>query len=191
VQSVALISLVVALITSPINLLVDFLFEDVLRAPIKKAPPKKVDPSSGRQSGLVRRVREASQLVKSSSFYNRFAKLKKQAAVAFFSEPTRIIPSQLNQIHSQVSSFAPALCTNLQHAMSHSVKRSQSRLAALLAKQRRSDAHRTPKRIQVSEDYGLENVQVETRFGELSLEIAEQRKLLKKHQQESFDNLWG
>lgn len=192
-----IISFVVALFTAPVNLVVDFLFVDILSAPTIDSL-KKESSSRLSSSGLGNMFRRASTAVRKMSVVskNAFSRLRGDSEILMTT--TRVIPPRTKEAHDEAMECANDVIELARSRQDHRMKSINIRHSEFQAKKseryRKGAISKTLKNTTPHpEADNSENVheKVESLFSQLSNDITQQRKMLKRSQQEMFDNLWG
>ena len=233
--------------TAPINLMVDFLFVEVLSAPTIDSLKKESSKSSsiGRVLGQASKMaRHASVVVSKNalSTLNRLGDMTSKSTKSTEStesnnwseliSTTRVIPPRTKEAHDEAVECANDVINNAKSRLEDRSRLTKSRHEAFLKfqKSHKSDQHRRRTEIPTkpsetrpslllnrlstifkpsssfsSSSSSLKNnnnkkkvngvsmmeMNTNSLFDQLSDDINQQRRLLKKSQQEVFDNLWG
>jgi hypothetical protein len=199
----------VSIFTALINLVVDFLFVDILFAPtmdskkqeknlkvFRKAkfnkissplPPNSQGEENKQAINQTRRAEETtptpSPMVPHSS--SNFQRVKRMTLQKIQSgnlelETTRVLPSSTLQAHQLATLSANEIIDDRVSAIRNTLVR-QETIRRTSSKRRASFMKNIP----------LNEMSVDDQFVDLSVDIAEQRKELKRSQQEKYDEMWG
>lgn len=212
-----IISIYVSMFTAVINLLVDFLFVDILFAPTLDSKKKEVEskeahfkrgvpttsvtPSSRSVNDTVNSVTEFRSVVSlgNGSDSHNFGLTRMQSG-KFDLETTRVVPSSTHEAHSLAVLCVKDIIKDRDSEMKSSQsRRDLNRQSSSLFQQKRSlEKHRSELKVRgesskVKQNMSLmlDKTAVEDQFVDLSVDIIEQRKVLKRSQQERFDEMWG
>ena len=230
--------------TAPINLMVDFLFVEVLSAPTIDSLKKESSKSSsiGRVLGQASKMaRHASVVVSKNalSTLNRLGDMTSKSTKSTESNnwselisTTRVIPPRTKEAHDEAVECANDVINNAKSRLEDRSRLIKSRHESFLKSQKshKSDQHRRRTEIPTkpsetrsslllnrlstifkssssfsSSSSSLNNnnnnkkvngvsmmeMNTNSLFDQLSYDINQQRRLLKRSQQEVFDNLWG
>lgn len=190
-SSFILLSVIVAVFTAPVNLLVDFLF-DILFSPtadsIKVAAEESTVKKVGRRVSVgIRRASVAGQQIAEN--------LSRKARTSFIQafkndknvpENALVIPESAMEAQSlaytSMKDMISDIKTNNERVLD---RRKSAREASFKTKNRR-----TPTTVLAS-PIGKLNSPIEDLFNELCFDIVEQRRALKSSEQEEFDLAWG
>jgi hypothetical protein len=233
-----IISFVVALLTAPVNLIVDFLFVEVISAPTADSL-KKESLSSSR---LVSRSFAQAFRGGASDAANKAPKTKSKSKSKATNHlgreesrksenwtdmitTTRVIPPRTREAHDEAMECANAVIEDAKSRQDRRLTQTKSRHEAFSTRFHKSIRYRNTQKTQVSRSgsegswssslfssrsrirnvnpngngNGTGNgdvdpndlVDVESVFRQLTDDINQQRKLLKRSQQEAFDSVWG
>lgn len=233
-----IISFVVALMTAPVNLVVDFLFVEILSAPTVDSL-KKESRSSTSQSRIQKVIGQASKMVRKASVasmntLNNLGKLGNLNSNSPKTESdnwtelistTRVIPPRTREAHDEAVECANDVISNAKNRLedrsrltkqrhekflrSHSSQKSERRrkTEVPVSNNRTSGvrssffSRQLPSMLRLpssvvengsnGNNNGLMEMSTESLFEQLTNDINQQRRLLKRSQQEVFDNLWG
>lgn len=199
---IVVISVVVAVCTAPINLVVDFLFDDVLSAPTADAV--KLNEEDSALAGVGRHVDAAKVVLRRASVSVGNAVRMASAAVLprNVAEPKRItvaivVPRATTSAQSLAVSSTSHAFESFQAAQDkYETNRStflSDKLAtrSLVNNRRRYNSGDNPRVSQSPRAFPVLGNDIDTRFVQLSTEIIAQRRLLKPSAQELFDVRWG
>jgi hypothetical protein len=197
-----IISLVVALFTAPINSLVDFLFMEILCAPLAIHERAKNDNASTTTDELTKQ---------------RLGKRKKRQALTrktLFVDTVLVLPNIVTEAHSRVSLSArevvDAAKATLENQMEKSLMIRKRNTTLRKSHSKRNLNQQSSEEIRPSTALDGSTGKIEARKGgkddviaqmsqlsidelflDLRVDINEQRKALKRSQQDSYDALWG
>jgi hypothetical protein len=202
-----IISIYVSIFTALINLVVDFLFVDILFAPtmdstkqLNKSLPSQTNEQSSsphcddaEQAHQTRKVEApgappltpvASSSAKQFNGVKRLTLLKIQSGNLDL-ETTRVLPSATLKAHALAKLSVNDIIDERVSVIKQTLLRheTQRRASSLRA---RSKAKSTRKGA-----LNLNEMSVNDQFVDLAVDIAEQRKELRRSQQEKFDEMWG
>lgn len=194
--------------TAIINLFVDFLFVDILSAPTLDSTKhvkelKKSSSASAAPSNVVEdlNVPKAQAAVSTGSGINsRKLSLTKMQSGTFDLETTRVVPSSTREAHSlAVLCVKDMIKDRDSEIKSSQTRRDLHRQSSSLLKQKHSlEKHRSGLKIRGESSKVKHSVSlmsdkstVDEQFVDLTVDIIEQRKVLKRSQQERFDEMWG
>lgn len=210
--SMIVISVVIAILTTPVNLIVDFLCIDILTAPtaddIKLNAQENIAKKVGRRLSNVARRASNVTMDAVNSIVKKIEPKKRQTMVM---TKTMVVPGATKTAHSlasvSVKDFLYSAKQNNEEFVSHRVI---ERTAAMTVERARSErkqhinhsstigeiAHHggnfNPSAFEVHSKVGKGlNSSVQSKFLELSIDMKDQRKKLKPCEQEEFDNYWG
>ena len=215
-QSVVIISFVVALLTAPVNLVVDFLFVEVISAPTIDSMKKEKShsPTSSSVQTVIRRaahvVRKMS--VVSHEMLNQFTPKRSQSETwsdLISTTTTRVIPPRTKEAHDEAAECVNEVITTAKSRIDSRNTSMKSRYDSYMESHRKPDRDRNRRpteevptsttttsilrpsftspissKVKVKSD-------VEISFQQLTFQINQQRKLLKRSQQDGFDTIWG
>ena len=201
-QMIVVISVVVAVATAPINLVIDFLFDDVLSAPTADAV--KLNEESSAMGGIGRHVGAAKVALRRASVSVGNA-VRKASAAVLPSNPADakritvaiVVPRATKSAQTlAVSSTSHAFDTFQAAQDKYETNRStflSDKLAtrSLVNSRRRYNSGDNPRVTQASSVFPVLGSDIDSRFAQLSTEIIAQRRLLKPTAQELFDVRWG
>jgi hypothetical protein len=180
--------------TALINLLVDFLFVDILFAPtmdpklrknvLKEIPIQSLPPPSEQRPPTTTHPPVPVSLNQPSALSN----LKRLTVATMKSsnlnlQTTRVLPGTTKEAHTLARLSVRGILSDRISALQDTILRHDD--------QRRAITLKSKSRMRSSHSLSVSGFDVEEQFAELSGDIAEQRKLLKRNQQEKFDELWG
>lgn len=210
-QMIVLISILVAVATAPINLVVDFIFDDILSAPTADSAKLNAEPNAlqraGKQLNAARRasvnaVRRASVSLQAAIPARRESKKMINTAA------TRMIPE--STISAQ--SLANASVTEALGIFKESHQKYEDERKSILGHTTSKSMINTSRRTRQTRGAGAPAIEarnpvainamalpgttmfgysVDAQFAELSKEIIAQRRRLKPSEQEDFDIRWG
>jgi hypothetical protein len=216
-----IISIYVSIFTALINLVVDFLFVDILFAPTMKASNRGTNSKSlinapskpNKNSSPLRSISEAAGESKQS---NQTRRVEETTSRSTHLPPphaslTPVVPnpsSNLQRVKRLTLSTIPSGTLELETTrVLPSATLRAHRLARLSVKDiigdrvsairntlvRQETIRRTSSRRRASfmKSIPLNEMSTEDQFVDLTVDIAEQRKELKRNQQEKFDEMWG
>jgi hypothetical protein len=187
-----LISLLVALLTSPINLVLDFIFNAILFAPTLNIVSEAVSSDSREGTSPISRARGT--LRRTPAFNVRpIARREKSERALFFADTTRVVPPEVVSAHDTVSAYTADLVATAGSKVPLHSSLTKAKLDASYRKISKIETHkRATQRYQKDiSDLSLVDINTKEIFIRLKVEMEEQRKILKRNQQESFDFLWG
>jgi hypothetical protein len=195
--------------TALINLVVDFLFVDILFAPTmnstkretKLSPKLNQKVSVSKESSVA--VEKANEQVQqstsppapnsnstpltpvmkdSSSQFKRVTRhtLTKIQSGNLDLETTRVLPSSTLEAHELAKLSVNDIIDDRVSAIRQTLVRQET--------QRRASSRRS---VSFMKNIPLNEMSVDDQFVDLSVDIAEQRKELKRNQQDKFDEMWG
>jgi hypothetical protein len=208
-KTIVIISIYVSMFTALINLVVDFLFVDILFAPtmestkrekalqsLSATKPSKQSSSSPEQrqqprskANQTRKVEEVSArstpltpvVTHPSSRVKRLSQsLNKMQSGNLELETTRVLPSTTLEAHELAKISVSDMIGDRMSAIKTTLTRQET--------QRRASTRRS---VSFQKSIPLDEMSVADQFVDLSVDIAEQRKELKRNQQERFDEMWG
>ncbi|CAE7472509.1 unnamed protein product [Symbiodinium microadriaticum] len=209
IKAVVIISVVIAIFTAPVNLLVDFLFIEVLSAPSPDA--LKAASAESTVSRTVQRVSNVGRRV-SAAIVNTAGNIKVgarktilgTAAPKFDVDTTRLVPdaaaeAQILATHS-VGNLLDDARSNIDNR--ENLRRSQRQRASVVKVQKRQEqkqkkyavlSENSPSKQNLSRMMSLSvtDDKLQESFAELCVDMTEQRKVLKRSQQDGFDAMWG
>jgi hypothetical protein len=211
VQTTIVVSVLVAILTAPINLVVDFIFEDILLAPTaseEKMQEIRLRRISMHQQGtLGQAMRRASNVARRASaatvqavtharsnFIGRMTSRRQQSGDDLPSTEMKI-PDETSQAHAVAQASSQQLAHQIQ-------ERNEKRKRTMMRKRLRQesvepvgDEIRNPSSLMRMNTPSLSLVesmqQTEGRFGEFKSDLVEQRKLVKVSARSRFDEKWG
>lgn len=207
-----IISIYVSMFTALINLFVDFLFVDILFAPTIDSSKRDAETISdkgisaasketaGKALNSVTEVRDKLSIGDQSNVEPRKFSLTKMQSGKFDLETTRVVPSSTQEAHSLAVLCVKDLIKDRDSEMKSSQsRRDMNRQSSSLLKQKHSlEKHRgdlkargESSKVKKSVSLILDKTAVEEQFVDLTVDIIEQRKTLKRSQQERFDEMWG
>jgi hypothetical protein len=208
-QMIVLISIVVAICTAPINLVVDFIFDDILSAPTADSVKLAAEPNAlqraSKQVAAARRTSVAAIKRASVSMQAAVAPRRRQSSKLMTTTTTRVIPE--STISAQ--SLANASVTEALGIFKDSHQKYEDERSAILgtntsksfvsvSRRQRGKAAATATEVRPTiavaaamPGAGMFGSSVDARFAELSKEIIAQRRRLKPSEQEDFDLRWG
>jgi len=198
---IVIISVVVAVVTAPVNLLVDFLFIEILSAP--GADAVKIQ---SRESVMVRAAQRASAVGRrvsaiSAEAMNKLRKnvlMKSKSSLDFNSiQKTRVVPESMEEAHLLASVSIGDILHNVQEKLNSRVhtldkfrKESNTFKSKQILVQKRRSAQRRVSDVSESQ-FDSTDAAIDDLFLDFTVDLAEQRKHLKRNQRESFDSMWG
>jgi hypothetical protein len=212
-RSSLVIAIVVSIISAAINFVVDFLFIDVLSAP--NADTLKMQARESVVTRVVRRASNVGQRVSAVSAESVDAirkrlsmfQARKDSVGSFEIATTKVVPVAASDAHyiatASVSAFMDSAKEKLKSRYALSEERRRSSVE--LQQKKRVEKHRQTLRDRVNAPVSkkekvaiastssgdLYDLSVADTMVELEVDIASQRRLLKRTQQEGFDELWG
>jgi hypothetical protein len=177
---VVIISIYVSMFTAIINLLVDFLFVDILFAPTKQSKEKTqlAAPEPTTESSL-----DPSTKLKAKRLT---LKTMQSSKLDLDLETIRVLPSSTCNAHALAKLSVKEIMGDQVSAIKQTVLRHEDQRRAMTLKIK-SRAKLNLQTVTLPR-FGMD---LEEQFAVLSGDIAEQRKLLKRNQQEKFDEMWG
>lgn len=208
-------SVVVAMLTAPVNLLVDFIFEEILSAPTADSL-KQVQLMTARASGVRRVARTANAAVRrmSAATLSTLRTARGTVRDTLFKKPelkeTRLIPSGVIQSQASARFAAENLLVDAQdryrlidseresqrqHVMSvrgqRSLVREKYSARSAESSAESMDSIRVPVSLLSVPSEKEESWNVDDKFAEFEADLWDQRKALKIHEKDSFDMKWG
>jgi len=212
VQSVVIISIVIAMFTAPVNLLVDFLFIDVLSAPTVDSLKMKNEVSAlsnmARRASMVganvgRRLSTVGKRVAqvSGDTVKRVTQRNSFVRNTLRIETTRQVPDITAEAQALATVSAAEVMSDARrdHDQNLSLRKEQRSKSSvwkqrMLLEEKRKKSMKSSQRKKDGKSYAVplpDEVTHHDLFLELCVDITEQRRLLKRSQQESFDSMWG
>jgi hypothetical protein len=202
-KTIVIISIYVSMFTALINLVVDFLFVDILFAPTmestqrekafqslsiskqatKQVPSSQPELSPQAKANQTRKVEEVSSTSTPLTPVVTRASLRVKRlsqSVNLELETTRVLPSSTLEAHELAKISVSDMIGDRMSAIKNILTRQET--------QRRASTRRS---ISFQKHIPLNETSVADQFVDLSVDIAEQRKELKRSQQEKFDEMWG
>lgn len=202
-----LISFVVALLTAPVNLIVDFLFVEVISAPTVESLKKESLSSRVNSTAFAQVLRGAAHAVRKVSTISKTTpahQSRKSENWTGMITTTRVIPPRTREAHDEAMECANDVIEDAKLRQDRRLTQTKSRHEKYAAKSQKSIRFRQKVQVSNSGSRGssifrigngpvdsAETVDVEPIFRQLTDDINLQRKLLKSNQQEAFDYLWG
>lgn len=193
-QSCILLSIIVAIFTAPVNLLVDFLFHDLLFAPtadsIKVAAEESTLSKVGRRvSTNIRRASAVGVEIASNVAKKARSTFLKSGSEKLKLETTLVVPDSAAEAHMLAYTSGIELINEVKSANESVINRRKTeRSQSLLAKANRTTVQVNKRNLIIP---NRPKTSVDDLFNELVFDIVEQRRLLLKSEQEDFDNAWG
>lgn len=204
----------VALFTAPINLLVDFLFIEIISAPsadaLKTQNQSAVRRVMKRVSNAGRRISAASIQTAGALRKSIFGINRKTSVGKFEVDTTRVVPDSAAEAQILATQSVGALLDGAKRNINDRVsmrrtQRMQSKVMQVQAKHEAKEQRKYASFVGAkAEDHegsddtpvisggpALVDRKLREKFAELCVDIGEQRKLLKRSQQEGFDTMWG
>lgn len=246
VKTFVIISIYVSMFTALINLIVDFLFEDILSAPTMDSTKKNKSSSISLPSLLSKEkckekennfdenenenigeneTRPESSLSKETQIQSKLKSQKSQLEKPTIDklnsneikikprktildkikdvETTRLVPSSTQEAHElaviSVKEIIKDQISNIKKNMMNQDSRHKTsthlKQKSSLEKYRESLKYRGEsqkvKSTKLRSNRSIDEVALEEQFLELTVDIMEQRKELKRNQQDGFDEMWG
>lgn len=187
-----IMSVLVATFTAPVNIIIDFLFNEILSAPT--ADDEKKVALALQEGGRARQaLRRASNAVRraSAASLQAVTKVKSRAFSTFAIQSTRSIPKDTVAAQAEAAMLSEEFSRSAKIALDSSeeltqVKRSKSLETIRMRKQTRKTIARR-ENYQPDDGNGI----IEERMMEFEADLAEQRKVLKQSLREGFDLKWG
>lgn len=192
--------------TALINLVVDFLFVDILFAPTMNSTERetKLSPKLNQKSSVSKESSGAetkgnqqstsppapnskstplTPVMKDSS--SQFKRVTRHTLTRIQSgnldlETTRVLPSATLEAHELAKLSVNDIIDDRVSAIRQTLVRQET--------QRRASSRRS---VSFMKNIPLNEMSVDDQFVDLSVDIAEQRKELKRNQQDKFDEMWG
>jgi hypothetical protein len=200
IKAVVLVSIVVAILTAPVNFLVDFLFVDILSAQTEdevkaKANQRKLISQFANAANVVRRASLASSVkvneMRKSIVGREIVKIPEitSSAQILAVQSTNAILGDAQKRLSFLTDFREK---NRSQILVDRQKKNQERKQQVLDRERidtlsGSHGNRWGRIRQQSE----EEKEIVTRFSAFAVDVVDQRKLLKPKQRDRFDARWG
>ncbi len=209
----------VALLTAPVNLLVDFLFVEIISAPtmdsLKKEQSSLMENSVrkviGRASTVVRKMSVVSQSMMKhiqkktdSESTLRLEVSDKPDSWKNLISTTRVIPPRTKEAHAEAAECVNDVVSSAKSRMETRNTLMKSRYDSYvgshhkIGRQRRTEVEVIPtstllRTHQRERNKSISNVKVDVDglFERLTFHVNQQRKLLKRSQQDGFDQMWG
>jgi len=202
VRVIIIISIVVATITAPVNLLVDFLFIEILSAPTadslkvrnRESLVKRV---ARRSSAVGRRVSSVSTQALKSLRNSVLRKPRYSFGLTGNVPTTRMVPESAEEAHHIAS-------TSVREILQDVKAKIDTRVTTRDVRRKESDTFKSKKNLHEKRKYrqrsdsDVVNFQhdvsddtIDNIFFDLSVDITEQRRNLKNNQKEVFDTMWG
>ena len=204
----------VALLTAPVNLIVDFLFVEVISAPTMESLKKESLASRANSTAFTQVLQGDAHAVRKVSAISKTIpahQSRKSENWTGMITTTRVIPPRTREAHDEAMECANDVIEDAKLRQDHRLTQTKSRHEKYAAKSLQSN--RLRQKVQGSVTSGsrissilrvgngdgdgrgpvdsTETVDVEVIFRQLTDDINLQRKLLKRNQQEAFDYLWG
>jgi hypothetical protein len=195
-QTVIIMSVLVAMFTAPVNIVIDFLFNEILSAPT--ADDEKLQAQALQQGGRARQaMRRASNAVRraSAASLQAVSKVKSRTFSAFSIQSTLSIPKHTAAAQAEAAVLSDEFTRSAKMALDISeeatqVKRSRSLETIRLRRQSRQSIPGHQSRYQEGGGRGSSSI-MEERMMEFEADLTEQRKVLKPSLREAFDMKWG
>jgi hypothetical protein len=232
IKTLVIISIYVSMFTAFINLIVDFLFEDILfaptmdstkeekakdrilsmlqeskRKPVENNNKNKVDEESKKEVEKEEETRPGSSANQNprerrshAPLQPRSTLLVKMQSGKFDLETTRVVPSSTQEAHElAVISMKEIMQDQLSDIKKYTTSQEIRHKASLHLKQKSSlEKYRESLKsrgeswkVKSGVHRSVEEMALDEKFVELTVDIMEQRKALKRSQQDGFDEMWG
>jgi hypothetical protein len=207
---ILVISIVVAMFTAPINLLVDYLFVNILSAPTADALKVKLLHSNaikrvGEVGTKIRRLsvnaaRRASTTLQDAAGQISNTRRGKRISLIQFDEKneTRMIPDDTIRAQRLATASITQILHTIQDVQGNYEENRNALLLtstskSLVSTRNRSDieSFRNQSKVITSPNGWTSNSDVDDKYVRLLTEIGAQRKRLKLSEQENFDRKWG
>jgi hypothetical protein len=191
-----IISIYVSIFTALINLVVDFLFEDILLAPTMDSKGREKDLKLMNAKQQQDQQTDRSLTCEKRSLDKQMLQ-KTQSYSRLDLETTRVVPSATEEAHLLAALSVKDIVKERVAEIDQSVsKRDILRQASSNLKHKHSMAkHRSILKVRGESAKVKQNAKstdvIEEQFVDLAVDITEQRKELKRSQQEKFDEMWG
>jgi hypothetical protein len=186
-----IISIYVSIFTAFINLFVDFLFVDILFAPMMPSTQQEKISQSlfSPKASQVREVEVPKTTQGRSASISKLDQVKRMTLLAIQTgnlelETTRVLPSSTLQAHEIAKLSVNEIIDDRVSVIKKTVLRHETQRRTSLLRAR-------SKAIFKRNTFDFNEMDVNEQFVDLSVDIAEQRKELKRSQQEKFDEMWG
>ena len=207
IKAVVIISIVIAVFTAPINLLVDFCFIEILSAPspdtVKAATADTAMRRTMRRVSNVGR-RMSAVAASTAASITRAGRSTILGAPKLNVDTTRLVPdaaaeAQMLAAHS-VGNLLEDARSNIDNR--ENLRKAQRQQSSVLKVQQRQEEKQKKYSIMAENSHarqtlmrrmslGITDEKLKEVFAELCVDMTEQRKVLKRSQQDGFDMMWG
>jgi hypothetical protein len=188
-----MMSIVVGILTAPINLIVDFLFVDILSAP-SVDDAKLQRENNLNQSPLGRMMKKAGDTVRRASAVTAsVVKVARRNFGVHKSQHSMQIPESTIEAHQLALASSQQIVEEHRSILDkEQSSRKESRSQVLLARQKRgTQYHLSEGKLKRTNDQSGEDEELNELFGEFVVDLNEQRRLLKPAARERYDSQWG